>query len=130
MNQRKLDKIRREWQKILRLQDWRIKIRFATAEELKEATDADAIGGCQSLVEAREANLLLLPPEALNPNDEREQDIENTIVHELLHCHFAAFKSDDSQVQLAQEQAIEAISEALVNLKRQRAAQRATRKGK
>jgi hypothetical protein len=117
ISQRKLTSIKREWQKLLRLQDWKIKIRFATDEELEEATGVEAVGACHSSPETREAQILIADVSVLEEGD-RQRDVENTIVHELLHVHFAPFQSDHEAVKLQHEQAIEPITDALLKLKR------------
>ena len=51
-----------------------------------------------------------------------EHDMENTLVHELLHLHFAPiskeFVAGDEQYQLFEEQAIESISSGLIAVER------------
>ena len=119
-SQRKLDAVRRKWQKLLRLQDWRITSKFTTQEFLKELTELDsAVGACESFVETKEAKIHILGPEHWSEEyDAREQDVENTVVHELLHCHFAPFEAEDKATQLQHEQAIEAITEVIMQLDR------------
>ncbi|SRR5229473_2248000 len=115
-SQRKLDGLRREWQKLLRLQDWKITAKFVNSDEIAE----DRVGECNHLAEAREADINILLPSSDEVVTERDQDVENTLVHELLHCHFAPFRDEDRAVVVQHEQAIEAITEALLVLKRKK----------
>ena len=116
ISQRKLDDLRREWQKLLRLQDWKISAKFATNGE----TCGD-LGECSFIAEAKTAKIMILASdEVIDDEHHRKQDVENTLVHELLHCHFAPFFSGNKAVMLQQEQAIESIAGALVGLKRRK----------
>jgi hypothetical protein len=121
-SQRKLDGLRREWQKLLRLQDWRIVSKFVNPEILKERTQEEkAVGACGAFAETKEAEIIILGPQYWSEEyDARERDVEDTIVHELLHCHFAPFEGKNDAVALQHEQAIEAITEALLVLKRKK----------
>src|SRR5947209_1947282 len=119
-SQRKLDALRRKWQKLLRLQDWRITSNFVNPEFLKEITGTElAVGACDAHVETKEARISVLGPEFWSDEDDpREQDVENTVVHELWHCHFAAFAPEDKATELQHEQTIEVITEVMMKLDR------------
>jgi hypothetical protein len=120
ISQRKLDSLRREWQKRLRLQDWKITSKFAPLGFLKEVTGTEnPVGANESFVEAKEAKIHILRPEDWDKEyNERQQDVEDTVVHELLHCHFAVFDAEDNATRLRQEQVIESLTEAFMGLKR------------
>jgi hypothetical protein len=120
VSQRKLTSWRREWQKRLHLLDWKIECSFADLEFLKEITDiACPIGACEHFAETKAARIWVLQPsEWQKEPDEREQDIEDTVVHELLHCQFAPFKYESDIERLYIEQTIEALTAALLELKR------------
>lgn len=113
-SQRKLDTLRREWQKRLKLQDWHITATFVTRDEIP---DRD-VANCLSQAESRRAEIKLANPNELDPNDEREQDYEDSLVHELLHCHFKPFMAEDGAMAIFQEQVIETLAGALLGLKR------------
>ena len=121
-SQRKLNSLRREWQKRLKLQDWKISIGWVDLAFLKEITGTDnPCGACENFTEAKEAKIWMLKPEEWGEEaDARERDYENTIVHELLHCHFAHFTAIGSVETLIQEQLIEALTAAMLELKRQK----------
>lgn len=120
ISQRKLNSIKLEWQRKLRLQDWRITIRFADPEELKNWTAIDeACGACRHHEETKQAEILVLDQKyCAEENDERAQDVEDTVIHELLHCHFAVFRNGERAIQLHIEQIIEVMTEALLVEKR------------
>lgn len=122
ISQRKLDAWKREWQKKLRLQDWRIKVRFSPKAILQERTGVEgAVGCCSHHEEAKAAEIDILRPEDWDAEfNKRQQDVEDTIVHELLHCHFAAFRGGERATQLAIEQIIETVTEAILNEKRRK----------
>lgn len=120
ISQRKIDELRREWQKRLRLEDWKISSKFTDLKFMQEITDIDnPVGACQHFVEMKEAKIWVLRPEDWDkePNA-RQQDVEDTVVHELLHCHFAPLKAEDDATRLRHEQTIEAVTAALMELKR------------
>lgn len=105
----------REWQRILRLKDWDIRVRFAHAHDL--STDAQA--ECRWTLSSKKAVLLILYPEEYDDFIAFQQDIEKSLVHELLHLHFAPFAAETGTPEdTAQEQAIDLIACGLVNLKR------------
>jgi len=121
-SQRKLDDLRREWQKRLKLRDWTISVKFADLKFLRDLTDIEnPVGACEHFAETKQARIWVLQPSEWDaePN-ERQQDVEDTIVHELLHCHFAAFGDRSDVGRLYVEQTIETLTAALIGLKRQK----------
>jgi hypothetical protein len=105
----------REWQKILRLQDWDVVVRFARRYEFN---DEDNQGECSWVLDRREALIKILASEDYNPNCIYPHDVEGVLVHELLHLHMAPWRVQERMEDVAKEQAIEAIAKALVSLKR------------
>lgn len=110
-----LQKLCPVWQARLRLQDWDVKVRVKRAADM-------GLGKKRACVTSQ-----LLSKEALveiqDPLDYRPSvwpnDMEQSLVHELLHLHFAPFEADEETAEgAAQEQAIELIACALVNLAR------------
>ncbi|MFN6572401.1 hypothetical protein [Dendronalium sp. ChiSLP03b] len=101
-----------EWQQRLKLQDWDISVKVVPHRESEGAW-----GNVRWNLQEKFADIKLL-----DPNDQsdgmRPYCMEETLVHELLHLHFALFDADaNTPEQLAQEQAINALARALVNLK-------------
>jgi len=121
-SQRKLDDLRREWQKRLKLLDWAITVKFADLRFLKDLTETEnPVGACEHFAETKQAKIWILRPEDWSKEeDQRQQDVEDTIVHELLHCHFAAFREESDANRLYIEQTIEMLTAALLGLKRQK----------
>jgi len=103
-----------EWQKILRLQDWEIVIKIKRARELQS--------DCQAEVQwknTKKIAIIHLVDPVDYQNDHFPQDHEVSLVHELLHLHMSMFDQEpDTPEGTAQEQAIHAISTALVELSR------------
>lgn len=64
----------------------------------------------------RNALILIVDPLDQPTGGMRLYNIEETLIHELLHLHFAPLDISES-LTLAEEQAINAIARALVNLK-------------
>jgi hypothetical protein len=106
-----------EWQKTLRLQDWDVKVRIVRRSQFRIS---DAQGECEWLLPKKTALIHIVDPIDYPPNSVWEQDMERTLVHELLHCHMAGFDDFEygSPKDVAVEQAVESIAKALVSLKR------------
>ncbi len=109
-----------EWQRILRLQDWDIRTYFATPDELP-----DNEGNVLTWGDSKEAIVKVMHPfEVKDADSERDKnfpyDPEQILVHELLHIHLDTVTEEvpSDAERLLEEQAIELISKALVDLKR------------
>lgn len=115
MTEQELQELCRLWQKRLRLQDWDVTVKVARQRDM----DTDSLAECGHQIRKRTAEITLLDPIDYPPGEPQPQDHEVDLVHELLHLHFAPFRAEDgSPEQIAQEQAIHAISKALVQLAR------------
>lgn len=118
LTQEQLEALCREWQGILRLQDWRVFLRKTRARDM---SNPDHQGECEWVLSRKEAYISLLDPVDYPPDAIEPQDEELTLVHELMHLHFAPFwtdKGEDDPERIAMEQAIELTAQALVRLKR------------
>lgn len=105
-----------EWQRELRLQDWDVVAQYRRGHAMR---DPDNQGECAWLPHKKLATIYILDPADYPPDASRPQDVELTLVHELLHLHFAPFVAErDSAEDIAQEVAIDQIARALVALKR------------
>lgn len=104
-----------EWQETLRLQDWDINVWIVRARDIDNASAR--VHWRQS---TRDARISVQHPSDFEAEPGHEQDMERDLVHELLHLHFSPFAADDddSAENIAQEQAIHALSCSLVALKR------------
>jgi hypothetical protein len=108
-----LEKLCREWQARLYLRDWDISIAYLPEEKMD-----DAQGVCDPYPKLRRASIGILRLEDY-PAEAAPQDVEQTLVHELLHCYPHAARPG-SVAEMFEEQGIEAAAKALVALKRAR----------
>ena len=105
------------WQKELYLRDWDIEIHTALPHEMEQNS---RLGEVDYSAAAKEACIRICTP---NPtlDDMVNQDIEFTIVHELLHLHHIASQrliECGTAEDVMHEIAINMTAKALVNLKR------------
>lgn len=115
LTEQELQELCRKWQERLRLQDWDIVVRLVRKRDfaIKDGVD----GECEWESQNKIAIIRILDPIDYDPDCILEQDIERTLVHELLHLHFALFREEGIRETLL-EQAICAISKTLVALAR------------
>lgn len=106
-----------EWQKILRLQDWIITVHIRRERDF---TLSDSNAEIITTLPKRMATIHILDPIDYPPDQSEPQDMELSLVHELLHIHLFTFFADreDEMRIVAEEQAIEAISRGLIALAR------------
>jgi hypothetical protein len=117
LTQSQLTKKCREWQKVLRLQDWDVTTEICRQRDLK---DDDYAGQVRWILPIKQALISLVDPIDQPDNCIKEYDMEDSLVHELLHLHFAPLGTEHGTPEkIAEEQAINAISKALVKLKRE-----------
>lgn len=107
------------YQKLLRLQDWRVEVVIVPKSKLRTRTQAQI----DWLLLRRSATISLLRPADYRRLFREPQDMELDIVHELCHLHLLGLGViDGTPEDIAQEQAIEALSEGIVTLARAAAA--------
>jgi hypothetical protein len=108
------------WQKMLRLQDWCVDVRYVGTDEVPD----HAAGACEVHQDGKLATVKILAREAYNETSQMMRafgfDPEATLVHELLHIHFDKLLNSeaDEHEAVMQEQAIELTAQALVKLSR------------
>ena len=109
------------WQKLLALQDWNLDVRVSRHWEMDDIT---TLAQCSWYLHRKDAVIRVLHPSDLPGlqnkfiNDE-ETDYDISLVHELLHLHFAPLATErDKHYEIAEEQAINAISRSFVKLYR------------
>lgn len=107
-----LDALLAEWQPALRLQHWTITV------EYKRRLGASAQNRYMML--SLKSKIEIIDPIDYDADFCNEpQDVERSLVHELLHLHFAPISPDnDSPGHLHEEQAVESLARAFVALKR------------
>lgn len=105
-----------EWQKILRLQDWIVNVSIKRSRDMSDGNlDAEIF----ITLPNRVASIYILDSIDYATSYEA-QDMERHLVHELLHIHLYPITGnfEDGLLQIAEEQAIEAISRGLIHLSR------------
>jgi hypothetical protein len=112
-SQKQLDKWLKEWQNILRLQDWDIRIRLVKQPELvREGIEGES----QVQQTNKTGSIRILHPDEYNARwKPGTQNIERVLVHELLHFHLDGLDVPESRHREL-EQAIECIEPALTAL--------------
>jgi hypothetical protein len=104
------------WQRILYLQDWTIDVRVVRQWDMG---DRLTLAQCEWFLQRKDAIIQVLNPHDLPGISSRflhseECDYDVSLVHELLHLHFAPFHKDADDV--AHEQAINSISRGIVRV--------------
>lgn len=111
------------WQKQLRVQDWNITVTVVRKSEVE-----GGYAEVETSYAYRSAKIRLVDPVDFEDSDgERERDMEDSLVHELLHivlkdCRIHS-KDDHGNLTntgVAEERAIDALAGALVALHRKR----------
>ena len=113
VTQEQLEQACREWMKRLRLADWRVTVRWQGWVSMSVLGRS---GEVHWNLQQKSATIYILPPgqrcddsPSMTPGD-----WEQTLCHELLHLHFAPFDDSGGEHETAQEQALNAMAEALV----------------
>lgn len=102
------------WQERLRLRDWRLTVSYEP--NLAAGDGSPCYGLCSPFVDAKEARIYLRDPDESNDGIP-PHDVEETLVHELLHLHFAPLAENTSAGVAAEEQAVWAITSAISQMK-------------
>lgn len=119
LSQDELESRCRYWQSLLGLLDWDVKAKIARGNGLDIPEGQQ--GRCNWTLGRKEAFVRVLDHIDWDPAIIFPQDMEATLVHELLHLHLAPFAAkEDSPEDTAQEQMIKALSYSLVSLARGR----------
>lgn len=97
------------WQRDLRLLDWRLVVDYV--RDLTAPDGSPVYGLCMPHVDAKRARIHIRDPETPFASD--DPSVEETLIHELLHLHFAPLSGATSAEIAAEEQAVWAITEAI-----------------
>jgi hypothetical protein len=104
------------WQRRLNLEDWNLSVVVARASELKPKT----LGNIHWDLDKKTAVIRVLDPADYKlPYPEMLQDMEFTVVHELIHLNFAPVLSDlqrSDANRREEEHAVNHMAEALLKL--------------
>lgn len=120
ITQEKLEQIMRYWQEKLKLQQWRIEIELASEERMLAKGHSPANGLNDYHLDALESFIQISLPEFQKRRNFSPVDVEQVVVHELLHLHFAPLGIDVEDPKATfEEQLCQTISRTLVELKRQ-----------
>jgi len=104
----------KQWQKRLDMNDWRITTLIVRHSDLKPET----LGNLHWDTENHTATIRVLDPRDYElPPSEVPQDIEYTIVHELIHLQLSVLPRDLS-TRTVEERVVNKISEALFHLEK------------
>jgi hypothetical protein len=102
------------WQQRLKLNDWRISVTFTRLSELPPKT----LGGIRWDKGKKTAVIWVLDPADYQlPYHEMLDDMELTIVHELVHLDLASLPRGQAS-RSSEERAVEGIAEAMLGLER------------
>jgi hypothetical protein len=107
------------WQKVLFLRDWTVDLRISRQWEMG---DQHTLAECHWFLERKDAIIRVLNPIDLDGLADKflnsEQcDYDVSLVHELLHLHFASFYTEEDE--LVHEQVINALSRSMVKIWRE-----------
>lgn len=102
------------WQKRLRLEDWKIEARIVRSSELKP----DTLGNLKWNSVSRSATIRVLNPSDYDiPVGQIAEDIEYTVVHELVHLQLSALPRDPKRRDV-EEQVVNRLADALMQFER------------
>ena len=102
------------WQKRLGLEEWKIDVKIVRIWDLEQGT----LGHIDWSVPHKTATIKVLNPADYElPKEKIPEDMELSIVHELVHLHLSALPLNKAS-RNAEEQVVSMIADALVNLER------------
>jgi hypothetical protein len=112
-----LNKLCEEWKSVLGLENWNTSIKICRDDDMEGGA-----GHCHWVLPIQCADIKILDHvDWYKIIDHFPQDMEKTIVHELLHCRFAVIdKAEDGTLEeLILHQNIDMLACALVGIKRE-----------
>lgn len=117
-NQEQMEQSLQDWQKELRLMDWEISIAIKPAHKMFSQNVQASI---EWQLAEKTAMIHILHPDDYPDGLVRDQDQEISLVHELIHLHYAPFEEteDGTLAHDMMELSIDTISHTLVRLKRE-----------
>ena len=103
------------WQSRMNLKDWNIKVELVRANKLEPKT----LGSIHWDTDVKSATIAVLAPEDYKlAHDAMLDDMEVTIVHELVHLELASLPRSDASRRV-EERAVNEIAAALLRLSKQ-----------
>ena len=114
--QEELERLCEYWKRRIGLADWEFAIRIKRAEDMISESQGD----CHWKLAIRQAVIQIIDPVDYSKHNMGEQDMERSLVHEMLHPLFGPVdKEENSRLEdIMLEQAIESIAKALVKFRR------------
>ena len=125
VTQRQVDAMAAKWQRVLSLEDWHIHVQIVPITELEEATYAGSMRN-------RDTRVILI--RVMRPEDYAKfsvatdgelkgkaitRDIEDSILHELMHLRLDALTTaDDKHLDVAEEYTVVRLTEALMGMRK------------
>jgi hypothetical protein len=105
----RLDQQMRAWQRRLRLDDWSLRVQVVRQQEL----DRNTWGNAEWDPVKKTGTIKVLDPQDYNlKGAELRQDMECTIVHELVHIRIAPLDANDYEIR---EEIVNSIMNGLLN---------------
>jgi hypothetical protein len=105
----RLDQQMRAWQRRLRLDDWTLRVQVVRQQEL----DRNTWGNAEWDPVKKTGTIKVLDPQDYNlKGAELRQDMECTIVHELVHIRIAPLDANDYEIR---EEIVNSIMNGLLN---------------
>lgn len=119
MNEAELKELCVLWQKRLRLQDWNVRLEVVSARDLD-----GGFANCRMVLREKSALIRIVDPADSTSADTEvvgERDVEEDVIHELLHLHAEPFSPDDhdSTDYEAIEQAVGVLANSIVRIARE-----------
>lgn len=110
------NKLLKEWQKRLSMQDWRITLKTGCSpDEMK----IDESSGCVAWSESTKTAFIQILDPIYYGERVTDFDFEQTLVHELLHLKFCLFYDEDGDLrERVVHMVLDDLSRALVDAKR------------
>lgn len=103
------------WQQRLQLQDWKVEVRLVRIWQLEPHT----LGHIHWSRARRTATIKVLDPVDYNlPRSRIADDIELSVVHELIHLQLSSLTMDDKASTAVEEQVVNRLANTLVDLER------------
>lgn len=117
---KEMQKLCFEWQDRLRLNDWDIMFEICTDEKMdellynREDMDLGTLGMCKPALLRKDVQIILRDQHSKYYHDGTIDTFEATLVHELLHIHFAMVPEDHI---ILEEQTVETLTKVLLKMK-------------
>lgn len=116
--QKKLNNCLKHWQKVLGLENWRIKVQFADPRDIEDFLGYKACA-CISISPTMENAVIKIGYQNFYDQDDIDlygtDDIEFSLIHELLHIYFQGLDLDkEEKTQLTLETIINRMCRALL----------------